>query len=472
MSNENDSWFKNAFGIDLGKAVDKIKDEVSGPASTVSQVAGKVQGAVEQSPAAGGAGSFPLGGSVGRGGKNAASDVRAVQSALGVPADGDCGPKTIGAIEAYQRKLGHAKPDGRVDAGGATERALAGSGAKPSVPDQPRSSGQATGKRQHKPFSPGAVLDPNSPNDEANDASRFVEQLQDLGGRIVDGALDMVPDVIPIADLAAAGAVDKSAQGLADRIIAKITSGADIGHDLDVLDQINMRTLLDVVDLIKRAGQLEALADRTTSDHERVGVATRTIKPEFDALWQQLVSRLNAADRKAVLERTPAKVQAELGLAPTAPKGKSEEEEGGGSSSGSISGGADGVSVAAALEFKSKAFGSLGKTEFAVTLDPEAKLSAFDVDMTLIRKKIEMLGKPLGEVFDLEAGLSLNAATELSQEDTRVIFEGAKVGVKVEIEARFRRIPVLRKVRFKLGTIASSKAPNLTWSVVIPIPGS
>lgn len=125
MGDEHDSWFKNAFGIDLGKAVDKIKDEVSAAASAVSHVAGKVQGAVEEVPAAGAAGSFPLGGSVGRGGKNAASDVRAVQAALGVPADGDCGPKTVAAIKAYQKEMGQAKPDGRVDAGGATERALA-----------------------------------------------------------------------------------------------------------------------------------------------------------------------------------------------------------------------------------------------------------------------------------------------------------------------------------------------------------
>lgn len=34
MSEEQDSWFKGAFGVDLGKAVDKIEDEVSGAAST------------------------------------------------------------------------------------------------------------------------------------------------------------------------------------------------------------------------------------------------------------------------------------------------------------------------------------------------------------------------------------------------------------------------------------------------------
>lgn len=110
MSNEHDSWFKSAFGVDLGEAVNKIKDAASAAVAAVEDAA---------------PGSFPLHGSVGRKGKNAKGDVRAVQAALGLPADGQCGPQTIAAIEAYQRSLGQAKPDGRVDAGGATERAMA-----------------------------------------------------------------------------------------------------------------------------------------------------------------------------------------------------------------------------------------------------------------------------------------------------------------------------------------------------------
>ena len=133
MPEEHDSWLKAAFGVDLAEAAGKVKDEVL---ATVE----KVKGAVAQGAAAGasaaGAGAFPLGGSVGRGGKNAASDVRAVQRALGIAADGDCGPQTIAAIEAHQRKMGAAKPDGRVDAGGATERSLAdGGGRAVAMPD-------------------------------------------------------------------------------------------------------------------------------------------------------------------------------------------------------------------------------------------------------------------------------------------------------------------------------------------------
>jgi Putative peptidoglycan binding domain len=75
-------------------------------------------------------------GSVGRGGKNfPPSDVMTVQYLLNcVPAtqggpakelavDGAAGPKTIAAIEGFQRRMG-GFADGRVDPGGATLRAL------------------------------------------------------------------------------------------------------------------------------------------------------------------------------------------------------------------------------------------------------------------------------------------------------------------------------------------------------------
>lgn len=166
MSDEHDSWLSDAFGLDLGQSLNRITNEaaavIDGARNTVTQVVQEVQGAVEGAIAgvagaaagavkkvagavapsgsvgagqgggsAGGAGTFPLGGSVGRGGKNAANDVRAVQAALGIGVDGQCGGQTIAAIEAFQRNMGMARSDGRVDAGGATERALAG-GARPS----------------------------------------------------------------------------------------------------------------------------------------------------------------------------------------------------------------------------------------------------------------------------------------------------------------------------------------------------
>jgi peptidoglycan hydrolase-like protein with peptidoglycan-binding domain len=84
-----------------------------------------------------------LGGSVGAGGRNAKADVLSVQAALnrqmkaGLAEDGVCGKKTIDAITAFQKKLKFKRPDGRVDPGGPTEKALNGSSVAPaSDPDE------------------------------------------------------------------------------------------------------------------------------------------------------------------------------------------------------------------------------------------------------------------------------------------------------------------------------------------------
>jgi hypothetical protein len=89
-----------------------------------------------------------LSGSVGRGGTNRADDVRLVQrlinANLPIPLaplteDGVIGPKTIFAIETYQRRnLRVNPPDGRVDPGGVTFRSLMGGGTVP--PPAPRPS--------------------------------------------------------------------------------------------------------------------------------------------------------------------------------------------------------------------------------------------------------------------------------------------------------------------------------------------
>jgi len=73
-----------------------------------------------------------ISGSVGRGGKNAAPDARAVQNLLNkqgasLAVDGLVGPKTIGAITSFQQKSGGAA-DGRVDVDGKTWAALNGAG--------------------------------------------------------------------------------------------------------------------------------------------------------------------------------------------------------------------------------------------------------------------------------------------------------------------------------------------------------
>jgi hypothetical protein len=213
MSDVHDSWLKDAFGLDLGASIASIKDDAAaafdhaaGAAAHVVQsvqgavegaldgvtgaaagVAKKVAGAVSPSGAkgsgagaGGGTGSFPLGGSVGRGGRNAANDVRAVQTALGIPADGQCGSQTIAAIEAYQRNLGQAKPDGRVDAGGATERALAG-GAKPAAAPTPSPAPREDDS--------GGLLDRLQKG-----AAGLIGDDQGLGGKVLAGAKGLLAD--------------------------------------------------------------------------------------------------------------------------------------------------------------------------------------------------------------------------------------------------------------------------------------
>ena len=86
-------------------------------------------------------------GSVGRGGANRPDDVRLIQDMLNqnaaatgqtVDTDGRIGPKTIAAIEAFQRAVvGMANPDGRIDPGGKSFQALSqgGSAAAPATGD-------------------------------------------------------------------------------------------------------------------------------------------------------------------------------------------------------------------------------------------------------------------------------------------------------------------------------------------------
>ena len=85
---------------------------------------------------------FSISSSVGRRGKNKPEDVEAVQVALnrrvkaGLNVDGKCDPKTIKAIEDFQKALGKFKPDGLVEPGRGTAHALA-SNAKLGPPPEP-----------------------------------------------------------------------------------------------------------------------------------------------------------------------------------------------------------------------------------------------------------------------------------------------------------------------------------------------
>jgi hypothetical protein len=83
-----------------------------------------------------------IGASVGQGGTNDLADVLVVQHLLNawlqrigekvLPTDGDCGPRTIAAIQLFQARVLHSpKPDGRIDPGGRTWDALTSLAAPP-----------------------------------------------------------------------------------------------------------------------------------------------------------------------------------------------------------------------------------------------------------------------------------------------------------------------------------------------------
>lgn len=104
--------------------------------------AGAAAGAAE--PALNMKAPFSISASVGQGGKNKPADVQAVQTALnlklkaGLTVDGKCDAKTIAAIRAFQQRLGKFKPDGLVEVGRGTARALAGSAMPGPAPEPPK----------------------------------------------------------------------------------------------------------------------------------------------------------------------------------------------------------------------------------------------------------------------------------------------------------------------------------------------
>lgn len=89
-----------------------------------------------------------IGASVGRGGTNALADVLVVQHLLNdwlaatnrppLPTDGDSGPRTVAAIQAFQAHVLGGRADGRVDPGGATWTALATGAGLPVLPSGTR----------------------------------------------------------------------------------------------------------------------------------------------------------------------------------------------------------------------------------------------------------------------------------------------------------------------------------------------
>lgn len=139
-----------------------------------------------------------IGGSVGRGGVNATGDVLLVQQllnghvlSLGVPRleeDGVIGANTIGAIRKYQQiALGMAKPDGRIDAGGGTWRALSAGTAVTPPPAPPAAAASLSGAawwhaNQAKFPNSASLADLNPPFRDR--ASAFIAALKAAGATV------------------------------------------------------------------------------------------------------------------------------------------------------------------------------------------------------------------------------------------------------------------------------------------------
>jgi peptidoglycan hydrolase-like protein with peptidoglycan-binding domain len=105
---------------------DMPDSEVEGGSSTPNQRAGFISG------------------SVGKGGKNAPEDVKAVQEGLNkygdakLAADGQYNSETQKAIEEFQRKIGQFNPDGIIQPGRGPSRILSGDTKMPPTPAEPK----------------------------------------------------------------------------------------------------------------------------------------------------------------------------------------------------------------------------------------------------------------------------------------------------------------------------------------------
>ena len=253
-------------------------------------------------------------------------------------------------------------------------------------------------------------------------------------------------------------------------IAAKLDQASEIGAELRTMSHMDMKSLLDIAERLKKSGKLEAFAERVTGENRRVGVAILTVRPDLDAQWQSLVAGLSAADREAVLARVPpgTKLSAD---GPSSGSGPPAKDDPAVDSDAVIAVGPGGAEVQATLAFHSKLAGNLGETQFTVHIGPDGKLSQFELDITALKQKLEKLGA-LSSMLELEATLSLNSTVDLDQQASKVIFGKVQAQVKGEIEMHLRDIRPLEKVAFKLTATAGSGGFSVTGSIEIAIPGT
>jgi hypothetical protein len=219
LFDDNDSWLAG-IGVDVKKFVGGVQQKAT---AVVEQAKGAVSAAATATgvapaakpaaapaakpaapkpaaptgaPSTNGSSSFALKGSVGAGGNNNPDDVKVVQTALKIDPDGKCGTGTIAAIKAFQKSIGQANPDGRIDVGGATSKALAGRGggaaapAPAPAPDAPPAPDAAAPQPAQKEegFFDGLKKKVVGKLEEAAGA------VKDLPGKALKGAEDLAGD--------------------------------------------------------------------------------------------------------------------------------------------------------------------------------------------------------------------------------------------------------------------------------------
>jgi hypothetical protein len=262
---------------------------------------------------------------------------------------------------------------------------------------------------------------------------------------------------------------------VAKRIVEKLNENDAAGIDEEVKKLLfrPMRRLLNVMALLQKAGKLEAFLNRLTSErpeNERLVVAIFTIQRQFTRQWFKLFEKASESDRKALLTRTPEKVKAafELENEPSDPPDPQDEPDDPNANIVIE----PGISTTAKLAFESKQFGGFGSTEFEVKIGPNGRMKSVELDMTIVKKKLEKV-TGLGPVLDLEGKLSLNAEAEFEKNDRRVVVKEVQAAVKGEVQVTFPEIKVLKNVVFSLSAKFNKDGEfEAEAAVLIPIPGT
>jgi hypothetical protein len=254
-------------------------------------------------------------------------------------------------------------------------------------------------------------------------------------------------------------------QTLGDQIAGDAAGQGDLGADVAKLEALPMTKLLGVLDRMKEQKKLEPFVDRLTKVSDRLGAAIETVRGEFeDIQWQQLVPKLNADDRAAVVMRAPAKIH-QITPGP-AKAGDKEAPLIDADAVGAV--GKGGVEMQVKLTAHSPLGGNVGETEFTVHIGPDGKINQFELDVTALQKSL--LNK--GAVAEVTATISGNATVDMAAGGSQVAPAGINAQVKAELAARLTRVKILQGVTVKLTGTYGTGGAGATLGLEFKIPGT